>query len=134
MRNRPHDRIKLEDASKHLPDLPKCSDSSEVNREFLSKHSGKFADQFVFVEFDQLRGLGCLEARDKGIGQKESHLPTESSSDQSNPVSDIINPQSTLSPNSRLKLQCTYVEWMSQMIIILSIYHLSECDIKESQL
>ena len=58
MRNRPQERIKLEDASKHLPDPPKCSHSSEVRREFLSKHSGKFADEFVFVEFDQLRGLG----------------------------------------------------------------------------
>ena len=73
-----------------------------------------------------------MEARDEGNGQKESHLPTESSSDQSNPVSAIIHPQSNLSPNSRLKLQCRYVEWMSQMMIILSICHLSEYEIKES--
>ena len=72
-----------------------------------------------------------MEARDEGNGQKESYLPTESSSDQSNPVSAIIHPQSTLPPNSRLKLQCRYVEWMSQMMIILSICHLSECQIQE---
>ena len=46
-----------------------------------------------------------MEARDEGNGQKENHLPTESSSEQSYPVSAIINPQSTLPPNSRLKLQ-----------------------------
>ena len=46
-----------------------------------------------------------MEARDKGNGQKESHLPTESSSYQSYPVRAIIHPQSTLPPNSRLKLQ-----------------------------
>ena len=75
-----------------------------------------------------------MEARDEGNGQKESHLPTESSSDQSYPVRAIIHPQSNLSPHLRLKLQRRYVEWMSQMMIILSICHLSECDIKESQL
>ena len=71
-----------------------------------------------------------MEARDKGNGQKESHLPTESSSDQSNPVSAIINPQSTPPPNSRLKLLCRYVEWMSQVIIILSSCHQSEYENK----
>ena len=88
-----------------------------------------------------------MEARDEGNGQKESHLPPESSSDQSNPVSAIIHPQSTLPPNSDVLYNsqsqgssCKVGTGMLNgchkwKIIILSMYHLSECEeVKESQL
>ena len=131
MRNRPQDRIKLENASKHLPDLPKCSDSSEVKREFLSKHSGKFAAEFVFVEFHHLRGLGWkLEIKEmvkrKAIFQQSPQVTNQILSVPSSTLNQLFPQIQGSSYNIKARLQCRYVEWMSQMMIILSIYHLSE--------
>ena len=55
---------KLNGLPKNLPDLPKCSDSTEVRREFLSKHIGKFVDEFVLTEFDVERAWMEVEKKE----------------------------------------------------------------------
>ena len=61
---------------------------SAVKTEFLSKHIGKFVDEFVLVEFDVERAW--MEGREEGKGQKESHPPV---------INQMLSVLSTLPPN-----------------------------------
>ena len=96
-----------------------------MKREFLSKHSGKFAAEFVFVEFHHLRGLGWkLEIKEmvkrKAIFQQSPQVTNQILSEPSSTLNQLFPQIQGSSYNIKAKLQCRYVEWMSQMMIILS--------------
>lgn len=72
---------KLDGVPANLPKLPTSSDTTEVKKEFLVKHMGKFVDEFVLVESDVERAW--MEAREESSGQQRNHLHHPSTDPQS---------------------------------------------------